>query len=275
MIRFIGASMTNGATRPSQRRLATRVWIFQWPKGALELSLSPLRQRPRSRVSLVVVPVSSRKISLLRSRRMMGWRPSFHSLRALAMSGLSCSDALSVFFEAEATGNQKARQRGRSHLDALGFAQQGGQLRHADVVLCLNLAQNEDPVRAELAMAEPASRFGVNPARLLEPFHQLDGKRHRRAKTLGSLIARVPGFHEFYDTLAQIGRQRVRHGYSPPHTLNHFKGDLGIPFRFQPTILCSSPGARWLTIVWGQFLESVQDALHVHEAAVLGLLQGL
>jgi hypothetical protein len=36
MRRFIGASTTKGAVSPSQRRPAMKVWVFQWPNGALE-----------------------------------------------------------------------------------------------------------------------------------------------------------------------------------------------------------------------------------------------
>ena len=37
----------------------------------------------------------------------LGWRASFHSARALIRSGLSCSLARRVFFEAEAAANQE------------------------------------------------------------------------------------------------------------------------------------------------------------------------
>ena len=47
MRRSMGASITNGAVRASQRRPAMKVWVFQCPNGALERSLRPLGQRPR------------------------------------------------------------------------------------------------------------------------------------------------------------------------------------------------------------------------------------
>lgn len=37
---FVGWSMTKGAVSPSCRRLATKVWVFLWPKGALEQALA-------------------------------------------------------------------------------------------------------------------------------------------------------------------------------------------------------------------------------------------
>src|ERR1700730_13371511 len=47
MRRFIGALTTKGAVSPSRRRPATKVWVIQCPKGALERSRWPFRQRPR------------------------------------------------------------------------------------------------------------------------------------------------------------------------------------------------------------------------------------
>src|SRR6478609_1160280 len=45
--RSIGASMTHGAVMALERSPATKVRVFQWPKGALEQRRSPLSQRPR------------------------------------------------------------------------------------------------------------------------------------------------------------------------------------------------------------------------------------
>ena len=49
-----------------------KVWVFQCPNGALALSRWPFGLRPRSRVILVLVPVSSMKTSLCRSSRIFG-----------------------------------------------------------------------------------------------------------------------------------------------------------------------------------------------------------
>src|ERR1700677_384323 len=38
----------------STRSPATKLWVFQWPKGALERRCSPLSQRPRARVIFVL-----------------------------------------------------------------------------------------------------------------------------------------------------------------------------------------------------------------------------
>jgi hypothetical protein len=51
-----------------------KVWVIQCPKGAFARSRWPLRQRPRRRVILVVVPVSPMKTSRCGSSRMCGWR---------------------------------------------------------------------------------------------------------------------------------------------------------------------------------------------------------
>ena len=53
--------------------------------------------RPRRRVNLVVVPVSSRKISRWVTSRMRGWRCAFHSSRAWRTSSRSASEASRVF----------------------------------------------------------------------------------------------------------------------------------------------------------------------------------
>src|SRR6202046_2265308 len=93
-----GASMTQGAIRASDRRPATKVCVFQCPNGAFERSLWPLGLRPRGRVILVVVPVSSRKTTRFGSSRMIGWRVEVHSSRACFMSGRSCSLARRVLW---------------------------------------------------------------------------------------------------------------------------------------------------------------------------------
>jgi hypothetical protein len=98
MRRFMGASMTKGAVSAPQRKPAMKVCDFQCPNGALERSRWPFRQRPRSRVILVVVPVSSRKTSRCGSSRIPGCRVKVHSSRACWTSGRSCSLASSAFF---------------------------------------------------------------------------------------------------------------------------------------------------------------------------------
>jgi hypothetical protein len=86
----IGASMTQGAVR-AQRSPATKVWVFQWPKGALERRRSPLSQRPRARVIFVLVPVSSMNTSRCGLVCILGCRSGFHASRAWRTSGRSHS----------------------------------------------------------------------------------------------------------------------------------------------------------------------------------------
>src|SRR5260221_652444 len=231
--------MTQGAMRPSHLRPATKVCVPQWPKGALPFSRSPFNERPRNRVNFVVVPVSSMKISRWRSRRMMGWRPSLYSALALASSGLSCSLARRVFFKAEPASNEELRKPGRIHLDAPGPLQRLGQFRHGDVAAGRDCSKDEVLVGAELAMPEAAARARLDTARRAPELHQVHRKRNRCPEVGGRLVARMPGLHKRHNTLTQIVRQRMRHGKSPPQTLNHISTDLRIPIRFKLTARCS------------------------------------
>lgn len=70
----IGRSMIHGAVRPSQRRPATKVCVFQWPNDARAFKRCPFRARPRGRVIFVVVAVSSMKTSRCACSRNRGWR---------------------------------------------------------------------------------------------------------------------------------------------------------------------------------------------------------
>src|ERR1700678_4820108 len=70
----------------STRSPATKVWVFQWPKEALERRRSPLSQRPRARVILVLVPVSSMKTSRCGSVPILGCRSAFHASRTSGRS---------------------------------------------------------------------------------------------------------------------------------------------------------------------------------------------
>src|SRR5436190_23924076 len=110
---------------------------------------------------------------------MMGCRLSFHAARALASSGLSCSDARKVFFEAEPGGGQELREGRRVCLDAFGLRQLLRQLRHGDVAVGHDSRKDEVLVGTKLAMPEAATRTRVNPASLAPAPHQVHGKRHR------------------------------------------------------------------------------------------------
>src|SRR5512144_86421 len=98
MAPFIARSMTKGAVIRSCRRPATKVVVFQWPCGTALTSRLPRSARPRARVMLVVVPVSSMKTSCAGSRP--GWL-SFQAVRAACTSARSCSVACAVFFKAD------------------------------------------------------------------------------------------------------------------------------------------------------------------------------
>ena len=75
-----------------------KVWLSQWPNGAAPGSRSPFRARPRSRVSLVVVDVSSMKTSRCGMARMIGWRLWIETSRSLATSERARSTAKQGFF---------------------------------------------------------------------------------------------------------------------------------------------------------------------------------
>src|SRR5271156_4396126 len=176
MSRSIGASMTKGAIRASHRRPATKVCVFQCPNGAFERSRRPLGLRPRRRVILVVVPVSSRKITRCGSSRMIGWRVEVHSSRACFMSGRSCSLARRVFFEAIANADEPTRKRGGIDLLVGGGGEFGRQLRHGDVGLLGDLLQKKRPMRFELGVAGSAAGLGGKASRTRKAFTRLTTK---------------------------------------------------------------------------------------------------
>lgn len=95
----------------------------------------------------------------------MGWRPSLHAVRALTGSGLSCSLARRVFFEAEPAGDQKLRKGRRVGFDAFGFRQFFRQLRHGDVIAGRHSSENEVPVGRKLAMPGTHREAGDQPGR--------------------------------------------------------------------------------------------------------------
>src|ERR1700730_3987361 len=108
MHRFIGALTTKGELVAAQA--GDEGLGHPMPERRLAAEPLALRQQPRRRVILVVVPVSSRKTSRCGSSRIRGWRVVVHSSRAALMSGRSCSLASRVFFEALAVADEPARQ---------------------------------------------------------------------------------------------------------------------------------------------------------------------
>src|SRR5277367_3247108 len=118
----MGPSITQGAAMRSWRRAATNVMVFQWPCGTCALRRSFRGPQPRKGSIFVFTHVSSMKTRRLRST--LACR-AFHRVLLRAMSGRVCSEATSVFFEAEPLGVGENPDRARVHLYA-SFA----QLRH-------------------------------------------------------------------------------------------------------------------------------------------------
>lgn len=82
--------------RSKHLKPATKVWVFQCPNGALELSHCPCRHQPRGRTIFVVVPVSSMKMSRCGSSCILGsaWPLGAYDRPP---SGWSCFEAGGVF----------------------------------------------------------------------------------------------------------------------------------------------------------------------------------
>ena len=81
--------------RVTVRTPAMKVVVLQCLCGRLATSRAPRRQRPCRRASLVLSPVSSRKINRVGSSA--GWR-SAQAARAVLTAGRRCSSAWPVFF---------------------------------------------------------------------------------------------------------------------------------------------------------------------------------
>src|SRR3712207_3498713 len=129
-----------------------KVCVSQWPNGALAYRRCPLGQRPRRRVILVEVPVSSRNTSRCGSWRMRGWRLVRQGSRAWRTSQRPCSLAGRVFVEAIALADEPVRDRSGRDRGAEG-CQFCGELRHGEVVLPGHTADEEVAVRVELGGA--------------------------------------------------------------------------------------------------------------------------
>src|SRR5258707_14612905 len=99
--------------------------------------------RPRSRLSLVLVDVSSMKARRCGMARMIGWRLWIQTLRSLATSERARSSASRVFFIGEPSLAQKPRQRCRVGLDAMPGLELGRELGHRDIGLFLYAPQQE------------------------------------------------------------------------------------------------------------------------------------
>src|SRR5580700_8348910 len=251
MSRFIGASMTKGAVSAPQRKPATKVCVFQCPKGALETSRRPLRLRPRRRVILVVVPVSSRKTSRCGSSRIFGWRTLVHSSRACLTSRRSCSLARRVFFESVAGANKPTRKRGGIGLLAGRGGELGRQFRHRDVGPLGDLRQQKRPVRIELGVAPAAAGLGRQAPSPTKGRHQVHHKGDRHLEMRRGGATRMTFLDKAHNPLTQIKRIGPRHRKSPPNGSESQNTPHRNPSRFNLRIRRSRRKLRKFGKVWG------------------------
>src|SRR3954469_17865383 len=163
--------MTEGAIMPVSRRPATKVVVFQWPRGTPDLSRWPRSARPRSRAMLVDAPVSSRKTSLSGSRS--SW-PANHASRRFRMSGRSCSSACADFFECQAGSVEEGPDRADARLEAPLRREALLHLDKADVVLRLDQAEQEVAMGIELRASRLALRARRALSGLARPAHPDD-----------------------------------------------------------------------------------------------------
>src|SRR3984885_11438850 len=208
--------MTKGAVRAPQRNPATKVWVFQWPKGALDRRRLPFRQRPRRRVIFVVVPVSSRKTSLCGSSRIPGCRSVRHSSRAWRVSGRSHSLARSVFFKAIAVANKPARDGGGVGPRAALRFKLARQFGHRNVVLLRPPPQQKNAMRIELGVPASAKPLGRETASPPLRRHQVDDKRWRNVEMRRSGAPREAAIDKGHNALPKVLRISSRHRKSPP-----------------------------------------------------------
>ena len=116
----------------SLRNPARNVVVVQWPCGTEATSRSPRRARPRVRVMLVLVQVSSRKI------RRVGSRPGCASRqrrRASAMSARACSATWRVFFECQAQTDQCGPHQTHADRNAVCLTQPGAEFIEGGIAM--------------------------------------------------------------------------------------------------------------------------------------------
>jgi hypothetical protein len=133
-------------------------------------------------------------------------------------------------FEAEPAGDQELREGGRSDLQVLRRPQFLRQFRHGDVAAGCDNLKDKVPVKLQFAVPEAAARTRINRPRLTPQLHQVHGEGHRGVEVGGRLVARMPRLNVGHHTFTQVVRQRMRHGKSPPQTLNHPEADLKTTF---------------------------------------------
>jgi hypothetical protein len=209
-------SNTKGALISSRRRPATKVVVFQWPQGALPISRRPLRQRPRVRTILVLVPVSSMKTSFLASRP--SWS-AFHFWRASATSGRSCSAARSVFFETDPMPLEEPADRSFGRDQTKTFPGPLFDLPQGEIGLLRHEFQQPVRMRLQRRAAPATTRLRTDAPGLIMQFRP--AHRRRRAHPIKSrrLPPRRARRHLGRDTTAKIVRIGPLSYLSPPNQM--------------------------------------------------------
>ena len=118
---------------PRVVRAATKVVVFQWPRGTPTRRRSPRRQRLWVRAMLVDAQVSS--MNTRRSGSRSSWL-SNPAWRRFKTSGRSCSLARAVFFGRDSVIGEEAANRAVADNNAL-LAERVAQLLDCDVRLRL------------------------------------------------------------------------------------------------------------------------------------------
>jgi hypothetical protein len=102
------------------------------------------------------------------------------------MSGRSCSAASSVFFEAVAIADEKARERGGISSCAGCRSEFGRKFRHCDVGFFFDAGDEKRAMRIELGVPPSAARLGGEASTRPKRLHQSDGERNRYSKMRSS-----------------------------------------------------------------------------------------
>src|SRR5690606_16549480 len=134
-----GPLSTHGASRRSWRKVAMKVWVLQWPKGAWSTSRSPRGAHPRVLHMLVFRDVSSMKPRRGRKLRMKGWRWRIQHCLASHTSDRFCSTARRSFFICQAKTLKKTADGRALDLDPMVLAQGDNQFIKRRVLLPQNV----------------------------------------------------------------------------------------------------------------------------------------
>ena len=223
-----------GAVRPSTRRPAVKVVVFQCPCGTAARQRWPRFERPRRRAILVEAPVSSMNTKQQGSR--LGCCTSQASRRA-ATSGRSCSAACAVFFEAEPSALEEPPHGGDGDRDT-ALPQQGLQLGQRHIRPPFHLAQKKASLRLDPPRATvPALRSGADLAPVPPSTNPTDRAGNTHAKTRRCLSSGYPRLNRGDNTHPKIVGKALHHACWPPlpaQRVNHKSAQKGIPCRLNP-----------------------------------------